>query len=74
MMLHKLRASSQDWTEKDPELRPVGIAIVGAGYWGKNLVRNRNAVARHPAKRGVRRGCLARQLARALVQRRRCRR
>jgi predicted dehydrogenase len=30
----------QDWTETDPELRPVGIAIVGAGYWGKNLVRN----------------------------------
>ena len=30
----------QDWTENDPELRPVGIAIVGAGYWGKNLVRN----------------------------------
>ena len=31
---------TQDWTETDPELRPVGIAIVGAGYWGKNLVRN----------------------------------
>lgn len=30
----------QDWTENDPELRPVGIAVVGAGYWGKNLVRN----------------------------------
>jgi predicted dehydrogenase len=24
----------------DPELRPVGIAVVGAGYWGPNLVRN----------------------------------
>ncbi len=23
-----------------PELRPVGIAVVGAGYWGPNLVRN----------------------------------
>ena len=30
----------RDWTETDPELRPVGIAVVGAGYWGKNLVRN----------------------------------
>jgi predicted dehydrogenase len=24
----------------DPDLRPVGIAVVGAGYWGRNLVRN----------------------------------
>jgi predicted dehydrogenase len=30
----------QDWTESDPELRPVAVAIVGAGYWGRNLVRN----------------------------------
>jgi predicted dehydrogenase len=30
----------QDWAENDPELRPVAIAIVGAGYWGRNLVRN----------------------------------
>lgn len=29
-----------DWDETDPELRPVGIAVVGAGYWGPNLVRN----------------------------------
>ncbi len=25
---------------RDPELDPVGIAVVGAGYWGKNIVRN----------------------------------
>jgi predicted dehydrogenase len=31
---------TQDWTVADPELRPVGIAVVGAGYWGRNLVRN----------------------------------
>jgi predicted dehydrogenase len=30
----------QDWTVTDPELRPVGLAVVGAGYWGRNLVRN----------------------------------
>ena len=27
-------------TVSDPELGPVGLAIVGAGYWGPNLVRN----------------------------------
>lgn len=30
----------QAWAAGDAELRPVGIAIVGAGYWGRNLVRN----------------------------------
>ncbi len=25
---------------RDPELDPIGIAVVGAGYWGKNIVRN----------------------------------
>lgn len=29
-----------DWTVVDAELRPVRLAIVGAGYWGRNLVRN----------------------------------
>ena len=29
-----------DWTVTDPELSPVRMAIVGAGYWGRNLVRN----------------------------------
>ena len=24
----------------DPELAPVGLAVVGAGYWGPNIVRN----------------------------------
>jgi predicted dehydrogenase len=28
------------WTVSDLELRPVGLAIVGTGYWGPNLVRN----------------------------------
>jgi predicted dehydrogenase len=31
---------AQEWTIADAELRPVGIAVVGAGYWGRNLVRN----------------------------------
>jgi predicted dehydrogenase len=31
---------AQDWTIADAELRPVGMAVVGAGYWGRNLVRN----------------------------------
>jgi predicted dehydrogenase len=30
----------RDWAVRDPELQPVGIGIVGAGYWGRNLVRN----------------------------------
>jgi predicted dehydrogenase len=28
------------------DTRPVGVAVVGAGYWGPNLVRN---FAAHPA-------------------------
>jgi predicted dehydrogenase len=31
---------TSDWPTADLELRPVGIAVVGAGYWGPNLVRN----------------------------------
>ena len=31
---------TEDWTALDPEVRPVALAVVGAGYWGKNLVRN----------------------------------
>ena len=31
---------SRDRTENEPETQPVGIGIVGAGYWGRNLVRN----------------------------------
>jgi predicted dehydrogenase len=29
-----------EWPVSEPELNPVGIAVVGAGYWGPNLVRN----------------------------------
>src|SRR5579875_2087455 len=28
-----------DWSA-EAELQPVGLAVVGAGYWGPNLVRN----------------------------------
>lgn len=31
---------TQDWNITDAGPRPVDIAVVGAGYWGKNLVRN----------------------------------
>lgn len=31
---------SRGLTENGSEPRPVGIGIVGAGYWGRNLVRN----------------------------------
>jgi predicted dehydrogenase len=31
---------ARGWTVADAELRPVGTAVVGAGYWGRNLVRN----------------------------------
>jgi predicted dehydrogenase len=31
---------AREWGITDPVLRPVGLAIVGAGYWGRNLVRN----------------------------------
>ena len=27
------------------EKRPIGLAVVGAGYWGPNLVRNFQATA-----------------------------
>jgi predicted dehydrogenase len=30
----------QDRVFADSELEPVGLAVVGAGYWGPNLVRN----------------------------------
>jgi predicted dehydrogenase len=40
MYAHIEERVAQDWTVADPELRPVGIAVVGAGYWGRNLVRN----------------------------------
>jgi predicted dehydrogenase len=40
MSTHIEEHFTQDWTDADPELRPVGIAVVGAGYWGPNLVRN----------------------------------
>ena len=33
---------------------PVGLAVVGAGYWGPNLVRNASAVPRHRSPHGVR--------------------
>jgi predicted dehydrogenase len=29
-----------NWAVSDHESRPVGLAVVGAGYWGPNLVRN----------------------------------
>ena len=32
--------AAQGWGITDLELRPVGLAVVGAGYWGRNLVRN----------------------------------
>jgi len=31
---------AQAWTAGASEAAPVGIAVVGAGYWGPNLVRN----------------------------------
>ena len=40
MSTHVEEHLTQDWTVADPELRPVGIAVVGAGYWGPNLARN----------------------------------
>jgi predicted dehydrogenase len=40
MSTHVEEHVTQDWAVADPELRPVGIAVVGAGYWGPNLVRN----------------------------------
>lgn len=33
-------ATQQDWTAVGTEHGPVGIADVGAGYWGPNLIRN----------------------------------
>lgn len=40
MTTHLDETVTHDWTISDPELRPVSVAIVGAGYWGRNLVRN----------------------------------
>jgi predicted dehydrogenase len=34
------RARPQDWTAFGEQAGPVGIAVIGAGYWGPNLVRN----------------------------------
>jgi predicted dehydrogenase len=34
------RHGTRDRVATDPEVRPVAIAVVGAGYWGRNLVRN----------------------------------
>jgi predicted dehydrogenase len=31
---------AQDFALEHSELRPVPLAVVGAGYWGRNLVRN----------------------------------
>jgi predicted dehydrogenase len=40
MSTHVEEQVAQNWDVTDPEFRPVGIAVVGAGYWGPNLVRN----------------------------------
>jgi predicted dehydrogenase len=32
--------SIHHWTPADRELAPVSLAVAGAGYWGRNLVRN----------------------------------
>ena len=40
MSTHVEAHVTRDLADLDPELRPVGIAVVGAGYWGPNLVRN----------------------------------
>jgi predicted dehydrogenase len=40
MSIHLEEQVAGNWVVSDPELRPVGLAIVGAGYWGPNLVRN----------------------------------
>jgi predicted dehydrogenase len=40
MSTHVEEQAAQGCDVVDPELRPVGIAVVGAGYWGPNLVRN----------------------------------
>ena len=34
--------------------RPIGLAVVGAGYWGPNLVRNFGQLAALPAYLAVR--------------------
>jgi len=40
MATHVEEHVTSEWPAGEPELNPVGIAIVGAGYWGPNLVRN----------------------------------
>src|SRR4051794_17000934 len=40
MSIHMDEWVAGTWAVSDPELRPVGLAVVGAGYWGPNLVRN----------------------------------
>jgi predicted dehydrogenase len=40
MSIHLDEQLAGDWVPSDPQLRPVGIAVLGAGYWGPNLVRN----------------------------------
>jgi len=40
MSTHVEEQVTDNWAVSDPELQPVGLAIVGAGYWGPNLVRN----------------------------------
>lgn len=40
MSSHITESVTSEWATADPELHPVGLAVVGAGYWGPNLVRN----------------------------------
>jgi predicted dehydrogenase len=40
MSTHTDEKATHDWAVTDPELRPAAVAVIGAGYWGRNLVRN----------------------------------
>jgi predicted dehydrogenase len=50
MATHVEEQLTSQWSLDAPELEPVAIAVVGAGYWGPNLVRN---VLQSPATRLV---------------------
>ena len=33
--------------------QPIGVAVVGAGYWGRNLVRNFQALGALAVEKGI---------------------